>query len=123
MSTVVNCSAQTSSDNINDIFESKLTKPKKRLRRPPIGKRMLMFIDDINMPVLDRYFSQPPIELLRQVIEGGLYDTKKFFFKNVEDVTFVAACVPPGGGRNPVTPRLFRHFNMIWQSQLSQQSM
>jgi len=33
------------------------------------------------------------------------------------------ACSPPGGGRNHVTPRLFRHFNMIWAPNLSQKSM
>jgi len=36
---------------------------------------------------------------------------------------FVLACGPPGGGRSPVTPRLFRHFNMIWVPNLSQMSM
>lgn len=36
---------------------------------------------------------------------------------------FIAACAPPGGGRNPVTPRLFRHFNMIWIPDLSGASM
>lgn len=41
----------------------------------------------------------------------------------VKDTRFVAACAPPGGGRNAVTPRLFRHFNMIWVPDLSQASM
>jgi dynein heavy chain len=36
---------------------------------------------------------------------------------------FVASCAPPGGGRNAVSQRLFRHFNMIWQPQLSEHSM
>ena len=38
-------------------------------------------------------------------------------------MTICAACAPPGGGRNPVTPRLFRHFNMLWVPDLSSQSM
>jgi len=33
---------------------------------------------------------------------------------NIKDVIFVGACGPPDGGRNHVTPRLFRRFNMIW---------
>ena len=44
-------------------------------------------------------------------------------FKNVKDTRFVAACGPPGGGRSDVSPRLFRHFNMIWVPELSAQSM
>lgn len=48
---------------------------------------------------------------------------KKFLFMEVSDVVFIASCAPPGGGRNPVTPRLFRHFNMIWAPDLSYRSM
>lgn len=85
---------------------------------------MVFFIDDVNMPQLDRYGSQPPCELLRQVIDNtGFYDTKKLIFKQVKDTRFVVACAPPGGGRNAVTPRLFRHFNMIWVPDLSEASM
>jgi dynein heavy chain len=123
-STSSNFSAQTSTHNLNDMLEDKLGERKKTLLGPKtIGKKMIFFVDDINMPALEEYGAQPPIELLRQVIEGGFYDLKKYYFKNVIDVTFVAACAPPGGGRNPVTQRLFRHFNMIWQPQLSQESM
>lgn len=30
-----------------------------------------------------------------------------------QDVTLAAACAPPGGGRNNVTPRFIRHFGML----------
>ena len=42
---------------------------------------------------------------------------------NVKDVIFVSACAPPGGGRNSVTPRLFRHFNMLWIPNMPQRSL
>jgi len=31
-------------------------------------------------------------------------------FQDITDVTVVAACGPPGGGRNPVSPRLLKNF-------------
>jgi len=36
---------------------------------------------------------------------------------------FAAACAPPGGGRNDVTPRLTRHYHMMWVPALSAESM
>jgi dynein heavy chain len=61
---------------------------------------------------------------MRQVIDSnGFYDQKKLFWKNVADTQFIAACGPPGGGRMVVTPRLFRHFNMIWMPSISNEAM
>ena len=59
----------------------------------------------------EEYGAQPPIELLRQTIDQkGFYDLAKLTLNNVEDIVFIAACAPPGGGRNDVryisrTPR------------------
>jgi len=57
----------------------------------PTGKRIIIFVDDLNMPKLDTYGSQPPIELLRQYQDfGGLYDREKLFWKEI-NVRFIAA--------------------------------
>ena len=119
-----NFSAQTSTSNVVDQFENRLERKRKTLLGAPPGTTMIFFVDDVNMPMLEFYGAQPPIELLRQVIDyGGFYDKKKLFWKQVADTQFICACGPPGGGRMAVTPRLFRHFNMIWIPALSQNAM
>uniref|UniRef100_A0A7M4FA16 Dynein axonemal heavy chain 6 n=1 Tax=Crocodylus porosus TaxID=8502 RepID=A0A7M4FA16_CROPO len=110
----LNFSAQTSSARTQEIIESKLEKKRKNILGAPGNKRVVIFVDDLNMPKLDRYGSQPPIELLRQYLDfGGFYDRDKLFWKEIQDVTIASACAPPGGGRNPVTPRFIRHFAML----------
>lgn len=42
----------------------------------------------------------------RQLLDfKGLYDRKKLFWTDITGVLLGAACAPPGGGRNPMTPR------------------
>lgn len=73
--------------------------------------KAILFVDDLNMPQPDKFNAQPPLELVRQFLDsGGFHDTKKLVWKEVFDVTLMAACSPPGGGRSALNGRLLRHF-------------
>ena len=118
-------SAQTSSKNLQERMETKLHKKRNNLFGAAPGKRLVFFVDDINMPRLETYGASPPLELLRQVIShGGFYDRKKVsLFKHIEDLVIIAACGPPGGGKNAMTQRLTSKFHMLCTPGLSSTTM
>ena len=45
--------------------------------------------------------------------QGGVYDRSKLFWKGIEDVGLMAACAPPGGGRQHMSPRFTRHLHTL----------
>lgn len=119
-------SAQTSANQTQRIIDGKMEKRRKGVYGPPLNKMGLLFVDDLNMPQKEVYGAQPPIELLRQWMDyGGWYDidTNEKEYRQIVSVSFCAAMGPPGGGRNAISPRYVRHFNVIYIEPYSQESM
>jgi dynein heavy chain len=117
-------SAQTSANLTQDSIDQKLEKRRKGIYGPPVGKQLIFFIDDLNMPKKEEYGAQPPIELIRQWLDhSGWYSRVTKEFMQLVDIIFVSAMGPPGGGRSTLTQRLQRHFNIITYSTLDNNSI
>ncbi len=107
-------SAKTSANMTQEIIDGKIDKRRKGVYGPPLGSQTIIFVDDLNMPQVEFYGAQPPIELCRQLIDsGGWYDLKEKVWKSIVDTTMVTAQGPAGGGKNVVTPRFIRHFQIF----------
>ena len=107
--------AQTSPSVAQIQFESKLQNLRKHgsiTLVPPPGKQFIYFIDDINMPAIEEYGAQPPIEMLRLMLGSqGVWDRKTHVFKFFEGVEMI---ISGTYGRTDLPPRFLRFFNTLY---------
>ena len=108
----INFSSRTSSKDVQVAIEDVLEKRTKDTFGPPTGKKLIVYVDDLNMPKVDTYGTQQPVALLKLLVDRGyLYDRgRDLSIKYMKDMQFVAAMVP---GRNDVDPRFVRLFNVF----------
>ncbi|KAG8561687.1 hypothetical protein GDO81_015440 [Engystomops pustulosus] len=81
-----------------------------------LGKWLVLFCDEINLPDMDKYGTQRVISFIRQMVEhGGFYRTSDQTWVKLERIQFVGACNPPTDpGRKPLSHRFLRHVPVVY---------
>ncbi|WAR03796.1 DYHC-like protein [Mya arenaria] len=100
----------TTSHMLQGVLEKPLEKKAGRNFGPPGTRRLIYFVDDMNMPEVDKYFTVQPHTLMRQHIDHShWYDRAKLTLKEIHNTQYVA-CMNPTAGSFTIDSRLQRHF-------------
>uniref|UniRef100_A0A4W6G5D9 Dynein axonemal heavy chain 17 n=1 Tax=Lates calcarifer TaxID=8187 RepID=A0A4W6G5D9_LATCA len=103
----------TTSAMLQAVLEKPLEKKAGRNYGPPGSRKLIYFIDDMNMPEVDAYGTVQPHTLIRQHMDyNHWYDRNKLLLKEIHNVQYVS-CMNPTAGSFTINPRLQRHFSVF----------
>lgn len=115
----LNFSSATTPDLLIKTFEQyceyKKTLNGVMLSPTQIGRWLVIFCDEINLPAPDKYGTQRAISFLRQLVEqNGFWRTFDKTWVTLDRIQFVGACNPPtDAGRTAMGARFLRHAPLI----------
>uniref|UniRef100_A0A8D3BTI9 Dynein axonemal heavy chain 11 n=1 Tax=Scophthalmus maximus TaxID=52904 RepID=A0A8D3BTI9_SCOMX len=103
----------TTSAMLQRVLEKPLEKKAGRKFAPPTAKRLIYFIDDLNMPKVDVYGTVQPHTLIRQHLDyNHWYDRQRLVLKEIHNCQYIT-CMNPTAGSFSINPRLQRHFSVF----------
>ena len=110
----MNFNSFTDSKALQKNIETMIEKKSGKTYGSATNKILVYFIDDLNMPYVDKYGTQSPIALLRQILDyGSIFNREQLEErKYLQDLLFMAALNPKAGSFT-VDLRLQRHFSMF----------
>lgn len=89
--------------------------------RPPLGHRLVCYVEDLHMAFTDQHGDQPAVEAIRDYLtEGSWLSTSERRFRGIEGVTF-CACLP--SEVTGVSERTLRQFALVTLGSSTVESM
>ncbi|EDQ88776.1 outer dynein arm heavy chain beta [Monosiga brevicollis MX1] len=117
MSTIASFNHYTVHHTMQAVLEEPLEKKAGKNYGPPGTKRLIYFVDDLNMPEVDLYGTASPHTIMRQHLDyNSWYDRQKHTIKVVANTQYMASMNPKAGSFT-INPRLQRHFSVFAASQ------
>ncbi|XP_072903303.1 LOW QUALITY PROTEIN: dynein axonemal heavy chain 11 [Hemitrygon akajei] len=103
----------TTSAMLQRVLEKPLEKKAGRNYAPEGTKKLIYFIDDLNMPEVDAYGTVQPHTLIRQHLDyHHWYDRQKLVLKEIHNCQYIT-CMNPAAGSFSINMRLQRHFSVF----------
>ena len=101
----------TDSFSLQQQLENPIDKRSGHTFGPPSGRKLVYFVDDLNLPYVETYGTQNSLSLMRQLIDhGNFFDRIDLGFRTkVVDTQFVTAMNPTAGSFT-ISDRLQRQF-------------
>jgi dynein heavy chain, axonemal len=112
----INFSSRTTSLDFQSIINENIDRKSGSIYGPKTpGKRLIVFIDDMNMPTIDRYGTQQPNALLKfMVARNQLFERKgDLNLLDLVGMQYIGCTTPPAGGNNRVDPRLMSLYSVF----------
>ena len=114
LSAAINFNYFTTAQALQVTLESPLEKKTGSTFGPPGKAALVFFLDDLNLPEVDKYDTQSAIALVRQHIDyGHWYDRAKLTAKTIQNCQYLA-CMNPTAGSFEVNPRLQVSSRLYW---------
>lgn len=110
LSHIINFNFYTDSRALQVIMEAPLEKKTGTNFGPPGKASLVYYLDDLNLPEVDKYDTQSAIALVREHFDyGHWYDRGKLQLRNILNCQYIAS-MNPTAGSFVINPRLQRHF-------------
>ena len=110
----LNLTPRISQDTIFHSVVSNLNKHRRGVFGPPEGFKMILFLDNLGLPLPDKHGDQPATELVHQLLDhGSIYHPDDFFPVQLVNTTIVSTSATHYGMNQKISDRTLRHFHTV----------
>ena len=110
----LNLTPRISQETIFNSVVSQLNKHRRGVFGPPEGFKMILFLDNLGLPLPDKHGDQPATELIHQLLDhGSIYHPDEFSPVQLVNTTIVSTSATHYGMNQKISDRTLRHFHVV----------